>query len=91
MIRSLLLLTVLAASSAALATPPRLPATEGAVGAEARAWLDLQKNGQAASAASRDQPGEVADKVYQRWLDSHDQPIPAQFGREGFAGGASGE
>lgn len=91
MTRSLLLLVSLTVSAAALASPPRLAPEATAVGAEARAWLDLQKSGQAASSATRGQPGEVADKVYQRWLDSHEQPIPAQFSREGFSGGASGQ
>lgn len=89
--RSLLLLLTLSFVSPALAAPPRLAAEAGEMGAESRAWLDLQKSGKAASAAGRPQPGEVADKVYQRWLDSHDQPIPAQFNREGFSGGASGQ
>jgi hypothetical protein len=91
MTRLCLFLLSLSVLSPALAAPPRLPAETGEVGAEARAWLDLQKSGQAASAATRPQPGEVADKVYQRWLNSHDQPIPAEFSREAFSGGSSGQ
>lgn len=91
MTRTLLILLSLSILAPALAAPPRLASEAGEVGAESRAWLELQKSGKAASAAPRPQPGEVADKVYQRWLNSHDQPIPAQFNREGFSGGASGQ
>lgn len=87
---TLLSLTLLASSlSPALATPPRLGAESPAVGAEARAWIDLQKSGTAASATPRPLPGEVADRVYQRWLNSHDQAIPAQFSRESFSSGGN--
>lgn len=88
---TLLSLALLASSlSPALATPPRLGAEAADVGADARAWIDLQKSGTAASATPRPLPGEVADRVYQRWLNSHDQAIPAQFSRESFSSGASG-
>lgn len=73
------------------AAPPRQPTPDGeAVGVRTQAWLDLQRSGNAALAAPRPMPGEVADKVYQRWLDSHGRPIPEQFAREAFAGGSGG-
>lgn len=53
-------------------------------GAEARAWLELQKGGTAASPAERPLPGEIADRSYQRYADSFSQPIPKALDREGF-------
>lgn len=63
------------------------------VGNETRALLELQRDGQSASAAQRPMTGEVADKTYQRYVDSFAHPIPEQFPRESFSsssGGSSG-
>ncbi len=56
------------------------------VGTDTRAWLELQRSGAASAPQVQPVPGEVADKVYQRYLNSFDQPIPAQFDRESFVG-----
>jgi hypothetical protein len=61
------------------------------LGTEARAWTDLQKNGRASLGSVRPMPGEVADKVYDRYLQSFSHPIPEAFERESFVGsGGSG-
>lgn len=54
------------------------------VGDQARAWMDLQASGTEASEAERPITGEVAERVYQRYLDSFTHPIPRQFTREAF-------
>ena len=61
-------------------------------GASTREWLELQKSGSTASPESRPLPGEAADKVYQRYVDSYGRPLPETFPREGFGagGGSSG-
>jgi hypothetical protein len=77
---------VLAAPLLAAAAEP-VPMT----GSETRVWLALQRSGNAALAAPRPTPGEVADKIYQRYLNSFATPIPASFTREQFvSGGSSG-
>lgn len=58
-------------------------------GAETRAWLRLQASGTASVSEAQPMPGEVADKVYQRYLNSFGQPIPATFQRDSFTGGGS--
>jgi len=50
-------------------------------GDETRAWLDLQRSGRAA-APDRPIPGPVASRIYKRYLESFEHPIPAQFDRE---------
>jgi len=61
------------------------------VGDETRVWLQLQGSGSAA-APERPMSGEVADKVYKRYVDSFGRPIPEHFQRESAAasGGGSG-
>lgn len=60
-------------------------------GTETRAWLELQKSGKTASKEERPVTGEIAEKTYDRYLKSFDQPIPEKFDRESFAkGGSSG-
>jgi hypothetical protein len=60
------------------------------LGTEARAWTDLQKSGRASLGAVRPMPGEVADKVYDRYLQSFGRPIPETFERESFVGAGRG-
>lgn len=60
------------------------------LGEEVRAWTDLQRNGIASVREARPMPGEVADKVYERYLQSFATPIPKSFERENFVGGSSG-
>lgn len=81
-----------------LATPAAAPEGEAAPansltdssGAETRAWIDLQASGSAAVGDARPMPGEVADAVYQRYVNSFKQPIPAQFQRSGSENSDSG-
>lgn len=65
-------------------------AAETRVGDDTRAWLELQNGGNAALGAVRPMPGEVADKVYQRYLDSFDNEIPDTYERESFMSSSSG-
>lgn len=61
-----------------------------AAGAETRTWLELQRNGAAAPRDARPMPGEVADRVYQRYLQSFTHPIPERFETESFTEGSGG-
>lgn len=54
------------------------------IGDQTRAWMDLQATGTQASEAERPMTGELAERVYQRYLDSFTHPIPDQFKREAF-------
>lgn len=60
------------------------------LGTEVRAWTDLQKSGKSASKEARPMPGEVAGKVYDRYVKSFDHPIPEAYNRESFVGGSGG-
>ncbi|HVT35139.1 MAG TPA: DUF3613 domain-containing protein, partial [Nevskiaceae bacterium] len=62
------------------------------VGSQTQAWTDLQKSNMASSAAPRPMPGEVADKVYQRYVNSFGNPIPDLYTRDtaNSGGGSSG-
>lgn len=55
-----------------------------------REWLDLQAAGTAASREARPMPGEVADAVYERYLNSFKHPIPEQFRRQSGGGDSGG-
>ncbi|MEQ1439610.1 DUF3613 domain-containing protein [Fontimonas sp. SYSU GA230001] len=71
---------------AALAAEPREPA----VGDDTRTWLEYQESGRAAPPDVRPMPGEVADKVYQRYLQSFEHKIPERYERERFVSSGSG-
>jgi hypothetical protein len=58
------------------------------LGDEVRAWTDLQKNDVATDRVVQPMPGEIADKVYDRYLKTFDYPIPKTFDRESFASGS---
>jgi hypothetical protein len=64
--------------------------TEYHLGDEVRAWTDLQKSGVASTPTVQPIPGEVADKVYDRYLKTFDYPIPQAFERTTMTGGGSG-
>lgn len=64
--------------------------TQKPLGDESKAWLQLQNSGSQAATGPRPMPGEIADNVYQRYLDSFKQPIPAEFKRQS-AGGSGDE
>lgn len=59
-------------------------------GETTRAWLELQRSNNASWGTPRPMPGEVAQRVYERYLESFESPIPAEFERESFVGGSSG-
>lgn len=69
------LLTVLLVAQAAAA-----PVHDGVRDGEAgvRAWLELQASGRQA-AASPGQPGEAAARVWTRYLESFEYPIPETY------------
>jgi len=59
-------------------------------GDETRAWLQLQASGEASVPTAAPTNGEVADRVYQRYLKSFDYPIPEKFERESLTTEGSG-
>lgn len=64
--------------------------TEYKLGDEVRAWTQLQQSGAASNPQPQPMPGEIADKVYDRYLKTFDHPIPESFGRDSFVGGGGG-
>jgi hypothetical protein len=60
------------------------------LGDDVRAWTDMQKSGSASVTDVRPMPGEVADKVYDRYLQSFSYPIPQSYQRQSFVGGGGG-
>lgn len=50
-------------------------------GSGTRSWLELQRSGQVAAPA-RPLPGPVASRIYRRYLESFDHPVPMFFERE---------
>jgi len=52
-----------------------------AYGDQTRAWMELQKSPQN-KAPPQGMPGEAADRVYQRYLQSFTRPIPERFERD---------
>lgn len=75
----------LALSAAAPAAERPLPKP----GTETRAWIELQKKQPATTTPDAPaMPGEVADKVYQRYVDSFAHPLPETFTRESFSTGS---
>lgn len=72
-------------AAAGLASPALAQGSEEQrIGEQTRAWVDLQASGTQASTAERPMTGELAERVYQRYLDSFTHPIPEQFQREAF-------
>ena len=64
--------------------------TSAELGASTRQWMDLQKTPAAQASDARPMPGEVAEQVYQRYVNSFKYPIPQQFARESFKGSGGG-
>lgn len=64
--------------------------TQYHLGDEVRAWTDLQKSGLASNPNPQPMPGEIADKVYDRYLKTFDYAIPEAFNRDSFVSGGSG-
>jgi len=88
--RSGLAALLLAAVLPAVAQEPTAAAPLAPLGAESQAWVQLQQSGTEASGAARPMPGEIADNVYQRYVDSFKQPIPAEFKRQSTGGSENG-
>ena len=74
--KTLALAMLLAISGAAIADENR-----AAYGDQTRAWMELQKSPQN-KAPPQGLPGEAADRVYQRYLQSFTRPIPERFERD---------
>lgn len=74
-------------SAVVLLSLPLVGKADPKSGTDARAWVDLQKSGKAASKQTRPVPGEVADKTYERYVKSFDHPIPETYNRESFTSG----
>lgn len=60
------------------------------LGDEVHAWTDLQKSGAASNPKPQPMPGEIADKVYDRYLKTFDYSIPQFFDRQSFVSGGGG-
>lgn len=80
-------LLLMAGSAMAQDNPQSAPMQ---VGDETRQWLELQASGNASLGTIRPMPGEIADKVYQRYLDSYDHPLPETFDRDSFTTDSGG-
>jgi hypothetical protein len=50
-----------------------------AVGEITRDWLDMQREGRQASSIDHSLPPRVQDRIYQRYLDSYEHPIPENY------------
>lgn len=78
------ILLVLAVMAGAAAHEPAVDER----GEATREWLRYQRSGDHASVSERPMPGDVAERVYQRYLQSFSHPIPETFERErGFTTG----
>lgn len=89
-----LILGLSLALSAPLAVAEDEPPQRSAIpetGDNTRAWLELQKSNNAAWGTPRPMSGDVAAKVYERYLNSFGHPIPEQYEREGFVQGGSSQ
>ena len=58
-------------------------------GEDARKWVDLQVSGDAAERSPDGMPGEIAERGWQRYVESFSHPIPERFEREGFVEGGN--
>lgn len=81
-----------APAAVAMAAPPASATAvdDGSIGAGTRSWLDLQVSGAASVNEPRPMPGEVATRVYGRYLKSFTYPIPQMFPRQSFVGSTGG-
>lgn len=71
-----LLLLALSSFTAVMADPSQPQPKQGE---QTRQWLEMQKNGQAASSQNQTLPGPAAAQIYQRYLNSFSHPIPEYF------------
>lgn len=63
---------------------PLAQAQDEGFGNEAKAWIDLQLSGSAASTVERPMPGEIADRTYDRYAQSFSYKIPETLDRSDF-------
>lgn len=63
---------------------PLAQAQDEGFGNEAKAWIDLQLSGSAASTVERPLPGEIADRTYDRYAESFTHKIPEKLDRTDF-------
>lgn len=77
----------LLATASVQAQPVASPEATQLVRGEAREWVRLQTSGDAAERAPSGMEGEVADRVWQRYVDSFSYPIPERFERDRFVEG----
>lgn len=54
-------------------------AESGQIGHKTQQWLDLQKSGEQAATDKRPLSGDVAGRVYLRYLKSFESEVPEQF------------
>ena len=65
-----------------LALGPVAAAEDGsnaAPGETTRAWLELQKSNNASWGEPRELPADVAQRIYERYRNSFEHPIPERF------------
>lgn len=87
--RTIFALALLAGLPALAAEAPK--SGKAPPGAQTREWLELQKRNTPAGRPARPVPGEVADKAYQRYVQSFTHPIPDQFPRDAAGGSGQGQ
>jgi len=81
MLQASLLLVFVAIAVQAQAEPKDMTAIEAAAETQpqAKAWLELQSSGRAASMQAQPLPGPVMDQVQERYLKSFTHPVPPYF------------
>lgn len=68
-----------------LLSPGSLLAEDGPeVGQKTHDLLELQRSGTAASPTPRPMPGDIAERVYERYAESFSLPVPENFSRDTF-------
>ncbi|HEX4871527.1 MAG TPA: DUF3613 domain-containing protein [Nevskiaceae bacterium] len=82
---------VLLLVSASLSAAEPVARANPEIGVQTQRWLELQNSNNAAQGTARPLPGEVADAIYERYVNSFRHPIPVQFERESFNTGSSGQ
>ncbi|WP_051278747.1 DUF3613 domain-containing protein [Solimonas flava] len=80
------------AAAPAAAQPVAEAAPLPQIGGDTRSWLAMQKDAAAQTPDLRPVPGEIAEQVYQRYVNSFKHPIPEEFKRDSFveSGGGGG-
>jgi hypothetical protein len=66
-------------------TPAKAPGTDPPPLGTTADWLELQRSG-AQEGGPNPVPGEAAERIYKRYLNTFDQPVPATFQSRGGKG-----